>query len=338
MKLTLDQVKKITKGAVRFEETEEGIRLYRFSKEQEILYSGTNETFYKQTFANAGMKFLFKTNSESLYLDLDLDSKTSRKYFSFDVFVEDELIGCLDNFKEEEMPVNYTTIPLPYGRVNKSFNLGKGSKTVEIYLPWNFQCTFKEIAIDDNAYIEEVKLDKKALVYGDSITQGYDAMRPSNRYVAKLMDFIGAEEVNKAIGGEFFFPPLVHTEEDFVPDLITVAYGTNDWSKTDEPGFRVRSREFYETLSKKYPNAKIFAITPIWRKDYQEYREFGLFEEMEQDLVKAVEGLENVHLIYGFNFVPKEEAYFADLRLHPNDAGFDHYFIGLCAEIQKYLS
>ena len=167
MKLTLDQVKKITKGAVRFEETEEGIRLYRFTKEQEILYSGTNETFYKQTFANAGMKFLFKTNSESLYLDVDLDSKTSRKYFSFDVFVEDELIGCLDNFKEEEMPVNYTTIPLPYGRVSKSFNLGKGSKTVEIYLPWNFQCTFKEIAIDDNAYIEEVKLDKKALVYGD---------------------------------------------------------------------------------------------------------------------------------------------------------------------------
>ena len=337
MKLSIDQIKKITKGAVRLEETKEGLCLYRFTKEQELLYAGTNETFYKQTFANAGMKFLFKTNSENLFLDVELESKTSRKYFSFDVFVDDELIGYLDNFKEEDMPTVYTTVPLPYGRVNKNFSLGKGSKTVEVYLPWNFRCVFKEISIDDGAYIEEVQMDKKALVYGDSITQGYDALRPSNRYVAKLMDFIGAEEINKAIGGEFFFPPLVETEEAFVPDIVTVAYGTNDWSKTDEPGFRIRSRAFYETLSKKYPNTKIFAITPIWRKDYQEYREFGLFEDMICDIEEAVEGLTNVHLIHGFNFVPKDESFFADLRLHPNDAGFDHYFIGLCAEIRKYI-
>jgi len=238
MKLSIDQIKKITKGAVRLEETKEGVCLYRFTKEQELLYAGTNETFYKQTFADAGMKFLFKTNSENLFLDVELESKTSRKYFSFDVFVDDELIGYLDNFKEEDMPTVYTTVPLPYGRVNKNFSLGKGAKTVEVYLPWNFRCVFKEISIDDGAYIEEVQMDKKALVYGDSITQGYDALRPSNRYVAKLMDFIGAEEINKAIGGEFFFPPLVETEEAFVPDIVTVAYGTNDWSKTDEPGFR----------------------------------------------------------------------------------------------------
>ena len=127
---------------------------------------------------------------------------------------------------------------------------------------------------------------------------------------------------------------MVHTEEDFVPDLITVAYGTNDWSKTDEPGFRVRSREFYETLSKKYPNAKIFAITPIWRADCNEEREFGLFEDVEKDIREAVKGIDNLTVVRGYDFIPKDTSYFADARLHPNDKGFKEYFENLKKEIK----
>ena len=48
---------------------------------------------------------------------------------------------------------------------------------------------------------------------------------------ARLADALGAEEVNKAIGGECFFPELAATKEDFQPEYITVAYGTNDWSR-----------------------------------------------------------------------------------------------------------
>ena len=40
--------------------------------------------------------------------------------------------------------------------------------------------------------------------------------------------------------------------------------------------FEKKCKEFYVTLSKNYPDSKIFAITPIWRKDY--LNEKGAFE------------------------------------------------------------
>lgn len=337
MKLSFDQIKQITKGAVYFSEVEGGYRLHRFTKEQEQLYENTNEAFYDRTFASSGMRFHFVTDSKTLFLKMFLEKKGCRTYFSTDVFVDGKPIGYLDNFSDVDLPQNYTEVELSLGEVEKIFELGEGVKTVTVYLPWNTYTLIKEVALDEGSFIEPINISKKVLVYGDSITQGFDALRPSNRYAGRIADFLNAEEINKAIGGEFFFPALVETEEDFYPDYVTVAYGTNDWSKTDEPGFRVRSRKFYEILSKKYPKTQIFAITPIWRKDYQEYREFGLFEDMIKDIEKAVDGLENVHLIHGFDFVPKDENYYADLRLHPNDEGFDFYFEGLKTEIQKYI-
>ena len=39
--------------------------------------------------------------------------------------------------------------------------------------------------------------------------------------------------------------------------------------------FEKNASEFYRTLSQKYPSAKIFAITPIWRSDYATDTDFG---------------------------------------------------------------
>jgi len=35
--------------------------------------------------------------------------------------------------------------------------------------------------------------------------------------------------------------------------------------------------------------------------------------------------------------LPKEEKYFADLRLHPNDEGFKYYFENLYSEIEESI-
>ena len=170
-----------------------------------------------------------------------------------------------------------------------------------------------------------MNLKKKLLALGDSITQGYDAQRPSSRYTARLAEMLDAEEINKGIGGEIFFPELAKTREASTPDYITVAYGTNDWSKTEEADFPERCRAFYEALSRNYPDAKTFAITPIWRKDCTEATAFGSFENVEENIRNIVENFENITCVCGYVFVPQDEKYFADLRLHPNDAGFTHY-------------
>lgn len=69
---------------------------------------------------------------------------------------------------------------------------------------------------------------------------------------ARLADALGAEEVNKAIGGECFFPELAATKEDFQPEYITVAYGTNDWSRKLAEEFQTNCRAFcFKNLYKK---------------------------------------------------------------------------------------
>jgi lysophospholipase L1-like esterase len=150
-----------------------------------------------------------------------------------------------------------------------------------------------------------------------------------------LSETLGAEEVNKAIGGEIFFPDLAKLKDDFVPDYITVAYGTNDWNRIDEETFKNNCSEFYTTLSKNYPDSQIFAITPIWRKDLNDERMFGEFRKVEEDIKDIVKELNNVTLISGFSFVPEDEDFYADLRLHPNDTGFEHYFKNLYNKIMR---
>ena len=68
-----------------------------------------------------------------------------------------------------------------------------------------------------------------------------------------------------------------------------------------------------------------------------EDRKFGDFLNVEKNIKMAVENLENIAVISGFDFVPKDEKYYADLRLHPNDLGFEYYAENLYREIIKYL-
>ncbi len=337
MQLNLRQMQEIVTGAVRTEQTDGAVRFYRFTKEQEELYKETKLDFYNKSFSTAGIKLLFQTDSAHLSLKVKTGAAGSRSYFSFDILVNGNPVGYLDNFSVAELPREYTMASFPLGAFSKSFSLGEGEKTVCIHFPWSVSVAVEEITLDDGAFIKAVKPAKKLLAFGDSITHGYDALRPSNRYIAKLAERLGAEEYNKAIGGEMFFPPLALLGEAFTPDYITVAYGTNDWNNIDEETFKQNSKAFYETISKKYPRSKIFAITPIWRKDMHEERSFGVFENVEHDIREAVKNLENVTVLSGFDFVPKDEKFYADFRLHPNDEGFSHYVENLYAKMKSEL-
>lgn len=337
MKLNIAQVREITKGAVRVTEERDGFHFYRFTKEQEELYNSVNKDFYKKTFSTAGIRLTLKTDSRTLFLKTITSKSSSRTYFSFDVFVDGKPVGYLDNFSNVELPEKYPKADLPMGVFEGTFSLGEGEKTVCIYFPWSVQAVIEEISIDDGAFIKPVKTEKKMLAFGDSITHGYDALRPSMRYAARLANALGAEEVNKAIGGECFFPELAAAKEDFQPEYITVAYGTNDWTNKSAEEFKTNCKAFYTALSGNYPEAKIYAFTPIWRKDLNVERVCGRFEDVEKYIRECVEGLNNVTVISGFDLVPKDEKYFADRSLHPNDEGFGYYFKNLYKKLECYV-
>lgn len=337
MKLDLKDYKKITLGCASVNEENGKIRFHRFTEEEEIFYKERDEMFGRsfryRCSAPAGVKLCFATSSKNLKITVVTGAATSRSYFSFDVFENGRLIGYLDNFKEEELLEDYTEQKFPLGKHEKSFILSEGKNKITVYFPWSVFVDDIEIELDDGAEIEPVKPKKKLLVYGDSITQGYDATRPSHRYAARIADFLGAEEINKAIGGEIFVPPLVEKKLDFEPDYISVAYGTNDWSTTDGKDFYQNAKSFYGSLSRNYPDVPIFAITPIWRANFEESKPFGDFFSVERIIREATSDFKNVSVISGFDLVGHDKKLFADLRLHPRDAGFNEYFENLSKKI-----
>ena len=343
MKFTTEQLRAISLGAVRIVEESGRPRFFRFTPAEDVLYIARDVEreikSHDRALCPAGVKLLFKTNSKTLGLSAEVERRFTRSFFAFDVCVNGDYIGSLSNFDGQAMPAGYSAaeMPFPLGRHQKEFMLGEGEKTVAIHFPWSVEVVDFALTLEDGAKWTPVKPEKKLLVYGDSITQGFDAMYPRNRYTARLANALGAEEINKAIGAETFFPPLAECRADFVPDFIVVAYGTNDWFTTDAASFLSAARAFFEALVRNYPEAKIFALSPIYRKDMNVNKPFGAFSTVIDRLREATDGLPTVTVIDGMNLVPAKHTLFADLRLHPSDAGFDHFSENLIAEIKKLV-
>ena len=265
MKLNFDTVHSITAGAVRIAEKEDGFHFYRFTQAQEDFYKDFSE-HYPKTFATAGVKLSFHTDSPSLGLKINFKHASSRFYFALDVFVNGKFLDDIRNYEELELMRKYTLQEFPTGTYEKQFNLGAGEKEVAVYLPWNTETILQEISLTDGASITPLRQEKKLLCFGDSITMGHDALHPPRRYTAQLANYLGYEEYNKGIGGEKFPPTLAMLADDFTPDIITVAYGTNDWRHRTLDVFKKTCREFFENLRITYPTTPIYAISPIWRK------------------------------------------------------------------------
>lgn len=342
MKLSLEQIRAITCGAVRVTQEEEGIRFYRFTREQEHLYRDSQRQtdkndLYEKTFSTSNIRLAFRTNSARLSLEILTRKATTRKFFDLEVLVDGRCIGTINNHKDIPFPTGDPRIKCPLGEFQKEFSLGQGEKLVELHLPWSVCTALTSLTLEEGSFVTPVKRPKTLLIYGDSITQGYDVHSISRHYTNRLAEALQADPVSKAIGGEIFFPALAELKDDLDPDYITVSYGSNDFSKTDGSAFDADCKAFYTALRKHYPNAKIFALTPIWRADENKETAFGPFHTVEQRIRAAVADIPDVTVIRGYDFVPHDTELFSDLRLHPNDEGFEYFFQNLWKELQKAL-
>ena len=339
MQLTYEQIKAVTNGAVRIVEEDGGLRLWRFTEHQEYLYSQprpvlTKVKNYRPTSTtSAGVRMAFRTNSERLYLRIEVRRGSPRTFFSVDLAIDGKVQDYLDNFGDKPYPQGAPKTPYPLGIYEKTFALGKGEKLVELYFPWSV-CTFvQELSLDDGATLTPVKRSKKWLVFGDSITQGYDILRPSRHHIPATANLLDADLTNKGVGGEYFFPPLADSPDDFQPDYITVAYGTNDLVHVDGTHFDEDVKTFFTSLRKHYPNAKIACITPIWRATFDGANNFDTIENLEKRMAAAVADVPGVKVVRGYEFVPQDTALLSDLSTHPNDEGFAHYYENFSKEI-----
>ena len=68
MKLNIEQIRGITCGAARVEETDLGVSFFRFTKAQEEMYKERSADFYMKTFSTSGVTLRFKTYSKNLFI------------------------------------------------------------------------------------------------------------------------------------------------------------------------------------------------------------------------------------------------------------------------------
>ena len=335
MKLSFEQIKSITRGAAYLEDLDGQVRFHRFTAEQEALYLEYNGGFFEKCFATTGIVLRFRTDSCRLRIRATVLKATSRAYFSADVLQDGVYLGSLDNFSGHDVSGDYTIKGFPFGSFIKDFTLEKGLKTIEIHLPWSSDFRLDALELEIGALAEPVVRPYRLMTFGDSITQGYDALRPMNCYTVKLAEALQADEINKSIGGERFFTLLASSRDPEAPDFISVAYGTNDWGVGTWKEFSRNCPEFFRRIRETYPEAKIFALTPVWRKDMHEVRKCCDFLKIGETIREAVKDDPNAEVIDCFDMIPKEERYFADFRLHPNDEGFRYYAEGLLRALGK---
>ena len=327
MKLCLDQIRDITRGCVSVTEEEGCFRFYRFTKEQTAAYfDAGKQDFYKKTFASAGVRFAFRSNSGTFSFKVRTASGSSRKFVYFDCYENGVLTSHLGG---DEMNA---------GEYSINFPLRPGEKDVEIYFPWTVRTDLCDVTLDDGATFLPLRRKHTMISFGDSITHGYDARYPSLAYAPAVARMLDADSVNKGIGGDIFFPELLEKPDPVSPDYVTVAYGTNDWWLSTREELEAHCRAFYVRLCELYPRAKIFAISPIWRKSGEQKTKFGEPVARVDDMMrKLTADLPQVTVINGFALVPHEPGFFSPDVVHPVDLGFCLYAENLAREIQKHL-
>jgi len=317
MKLNFEQIKEIVHGAARIEEVDGRVDLYRFTREQQDMYENVSEDFYIRSFTTANISLEFDTDSDFLGLEVSVKGGGSNCYFVHGIFVDGERIGELAGTVDSVVERTFFA---------KEFLLKSGIKRVKIVFPWEAASSIVGLKLEDGAKIVPVTKDCKLLIYGDSITQGYSSAQPERTYAVQLATLMNAEVRNKAIGGEHFYPPLALLKDDFEPDVIVVAYGTNDWSHHLKEEFEETCVGFYKNLRNTYPNVKIIALTPLWRANLHEKKPIGVPLSYIAEYIKGVaEHVSDMKVIDCFDFIPHELQYYQADGLHPVDAGFDHY-------------
>ena len=326
MLVNFNELKNAVFGACRIIEKDGAIEFYRFNAEQEKVIILNNDNVldnYKKSLATSNVVIDFYSNTENLNIKFNTKVATSQCACYVDVFIDGEIFIHEGYNKYAD------------GEIDLSIVLPKKEKRVTVYLPNLFRSVIKSFEIDNGATFKPYITDRNFLFIGDSITQGYTSEYPSGSYANKISRYFDAHSINHSIGGAFFNAELISEDIGVMPDVIFIAFGTNDWSKNRD--IKTTAPVFMDKLTEKFPNSKIIAITPIWRGGIEDKEKETLisFDEMQSFLKNLYSKYPSVFTVDGLPLVPRSSDYFISDVLHPNDKGFCEYADNLYGIVKK---
>lgn len=141
------------------------------------------------------------------------------------------------------------------------------SEPVLIYLPERLLPEIVDLEACDGS-IEPAARRPRWLVYGDSITQGWSVSEPAAAWPAVVARGLRLDVCNLGFAGAARGEAAVAEQiSQCRADLITLAFGTNCWTKVpaSAAGLRETVATFIDILRDGNPAAPILVITPIVR-------------------------------------------------------------------------
>ncbi len=295
----------------------EGVAVCRFSEAQLAVYA-QDEALRLRSCCPSGSCLDFVTDATEVVISYQV-GKACRNWLNFDLLIDGIMVGTAGG-----------SVEIP-GIQQVQFELGNGRKHVTLYLPHTVELLLSAVELPAGAMVAAApRHQQNLLCLGDSITQGMDARHPAAIYPVLLARFLELNLLNQAVGGYHFHPDSLDETLDYRPDLITVAYGTNDWGhQFPMDAIERNCRAYLQRLTGIFPNVPVKLITPIWRQDHQEKRPAGTLSGVIALIAHVAAGFPQIQIVRGWELVPQLPEYFGDGRLHPNDEGFARLALGL---------
>ena len=191
---------------------------------------------------------------------------------------------------------------------------------VRIYLP-----SIMTVAVGNlctNGSLKPLPARGYLLALGDSITQGFVCGRPSAAYPTQIASTLGIDLLNQAVAGHVFDERALGSFSLWrgeQPEIVVVAYGTNDWARMRSTGgIEGGAVAYLDRLSWMFPKVPIYVLSPLWRVDEHEPMPCGQpLTWMNPMLGRVCSRHNNMHVVDGYHGIPKDPNLFADKRLHP---------------------
>ncbi len=296
--LNFEQIKNLTVGAVEIEQTADGICFYKMKKSQVEAFYALSEI----------LGFRAKTTT-----GIRLDFETDSKFLAFEVKSGGRFEYLINGVYQGTVPIrdNYAKIDLA------------APCRITLCFPSHDVGVIDNPELSDGANAVRHQFDKKALFIGDSITQGWNSGIDTLSYAYRTSFALNYDSIIQGVGGAYYHASTF-ADSGFEPDIVIVAYGTNDVNHFKTQGEMIEQLRLYlGKVKEAYTSSKIYAISPIWVSGGSEEKRMGNLWESYALIADEIEksGVEHIR---GLELVPHDRRYFAD-DLHPNADGFGEY-------------
>ena len=321
VRLSNEKLCELAVGCVKVVEEDGLLSFFKYTDEQTAAFGPFRKI--SPCSCTTGVKLDFYTNSTNLSLSFASAGK-------YEVYIDGLLRryllvgegGNLSVGERFEMELCDTV-----GRKNDEYR-------VTVYFPSHSVGQINYLELDEGAYSYRYRYSRKFLIIGDSITQGWDSKYDSFSYANRISRMFDAECIIQGRGGSVYNENTIVKLEDFEPDALIVAYGTNDYARhSDINELRLAVSLYHDKLKGLYGDKRVFVITPIWRVP----------RDTKLDFVECCDVIKEETEKHGFIHIdgaalmpPISEDFYVD-GIHPTDLGYSVFAENLAPRLLKYL-